>query len=75
MVQTAYDRVEIRYIPDSDVPPDELAIESLVRQMLDARVAVSLIPIDRFEDPPAGKFEETLCLVRPDGLPGFPGPT
>jgi phenylacetate-CoA ligase len=72
MVQTAYDRVEIRYVPEGDTPPDRVAIESLIHRMLDPSLAVALVPIDRFEVHPAGKFEETLSLVPHDThVPGL----
>jgi len=67
MVQTAYDRVEIRYVPYGDEPPDRSAIEDLLHQMLDPGMTIILVPVDRFEAQPAGKFEETLCLVSNDG--------
>jgi hypothetical protein len=65
IVQTDYDRVEIRYVPD-DVSraPDVAEIENLIRQiMLDPGISVSLVSLDRFEPSPGGKFEETVSLV------------
>jgi phenylacetate-CoA ligase len=73
MVQTTYDRVEIRYVPDADVPPDRPAIEALIHRVLDPGLAVTLVAIDRFEPNPGGKFEETLSLVPRDGAPGACG--
>jgi len=64
LVQTDYDQVEIRYVPD-DVSraPDVAEIENLMRQMLDPGISVKLVSLDRFEPSPGGKFEETVSLV------------
>ncbi|MGY4448956.1 phenylacetate-coenzyme A ligase PaaK-like adenylate-forming protein [Bradyrhizobium sp. i1.3.1] len=70
MVQTAHDQVEIRYVPDGDVPPDRLAIEGLLHRTLDPSLAVELVQVDRFEAHSAGKFEETLSLVPQENVPG-----
>ena len=64
MVQTDYEAVEIRYVPEPNGKVADLpAIEILIRRLLGPDASVRLVPVDRFEPGPAGKFEETLSLV------------
>jgi phenylacetate-CoA ligase len=64
IVQTDYEHVEIRYVPDDRSRiPNVAEIEKLMQRLVDPGVSVSLVPLDRFEPSPTGKFEETVSLV------------
>ena len=69
VVQTDYDRIEIRYVPGADAREANLVeIKKIMSQLLDTPVTVTLTPTDRIESGPYGKYEETLSLVpRPSG--------
>jgi phenylacetate-CoA ligase len=67
MVQTTYDEMEIRYVPEAEGrAPDTAGIEKLMHDLLDAPINVKLVPLERFDVPPEGKFEETISLVGRD---------
>jgi phenylacetate-CoA ligase len=64
IVQTEYDHIEIKYVPDDNAHiPNVAEIEKLMHQLLDTPIKVTLVPLDRFQPSPGGKFEETLSLV------------
>ncbi|MCJ2046496.1 hypothetical protein MKK58_18435 [Methylobacterium sp. J-078] len=71
IVQVAYDQIEIRYVPASEQPPDEAAIQNFVRTAFDPSLNTVLVPVDHLPASPSGKFEETLSFVGPVE-PGHP---
>jgi phenylacetate-CoA ligase len=68
-VQTDYEELEIRYVPrDPNAKPVLADVEKFVRESFDASFRTVLKPMDEFEVPPNGKFEETLSLVERPAL-------
>ncbi len=75
IVQTDYDRIEIRYLPkEGGRTPDEAAIAAFVRETFDPSLSVALVPVASFPPAEGGKFEETLSLVTKEAAPMGPPP-
>ncbi|GLK77193.1 hypothetical protein GCM10008171_24470 [Methylopila jiangsuensis] len=64
LVQTALDRIEIRYVAASDRPVDAEGAAAFVRERFDPSLEAELVRVDHI---PAGhgKFEETLSILAP----------
>ena len=67
VVQTDFDHIEIRYVPEGEPGPIDLAaLTQKVRTALNQRVDVTVRPLDRIERTPSGKFEDCISLVPSD---------
>lgn len=63
MVQTALDRVELRYVPKAPAQTNDLeGLTAYVRQNLHASLAVDLTAVERIDRLPSGKFADFLGL-------------
>ena len=70
IVQTDFDHVEIRYVPDAVAgasPIDLPTLTERVRRILRHPVEVSVRNVDRIDRSATGKYEECISLVPADG--------
>jgi phenylacetate-CoA ligase len=64
VVQTDYDRIEIRYVPPRDGRnADETGLEAYVRKALDPSLHVRAVAVEEIPRAVSGKFEDYLSLV------------
>jgi phenylacetate-CoA ligase len=64
IVQTGFDHIEIKYVPDSSERSVDLAaLTDHVRNALRQRVDISLTPVERIERSAGGKYEDCICLI------------
>jgi phenylacetate-coenzyme A ligase PaaK-like adenylate-forming protein len=64
IVQTAYDAIEVRYVPlDRSHPADAVGLEMCVRASIDASFNVRAVAVDDIPRSASGKFEDYLSLV------------
>ena len=64
VVQTDYDRIEVRYVPLSGGrDTDEAGLEAYVRRALDPSLRVHAVAVDDIPRSASGKFEDFLSLV------------
>jgi phenylacetate-CoA ligase len=64
IVQTDYDRIEVRYVPiDASRQIDEAGLESCVRDLVDPSFNVRAIAVDEIPRSASGKYEDYLSLV------------
>jgi hypothetical protein len=64
VVQTEYDRIEVRYISlHEKCEPDEAGLEAYVRAALDPSLHVRAVMVDEIPRAASGKFEDYLSLV------------
>jgi phenylacetate-CoA ligase len=65
VVQTDFEHIEIRYVPDRDSRPVDLAgLTERVRKVLGQPVEVSVRAVPQIERAATGKFEDCVSLVR-----------
>jgi hypothetical protein len=75
VVQTDFNRVEIRYVPDDDAPDQAIDLPALterVRTVLRQPVDVSVRRVLQIERSRSGKYEDCISLVPPDGIHASP---
>jgi phenylacetate-CoA ligase len=66
IVQTALDRIEIRYVPQAGAEaPDVAAIEQIGRKAIHPSVTVRPVAVAKIERHPSGKIEDCVSLVTP----------
>lgn len=66
LVQTAADRIELRYVPqDGAGTPDSAAIEDVGRREIHPGVTVTPVAVAAIERHPSGKIEDCVSLVTP----------
>jgi phenylacetate-CoA ligase len=66
LVQTAPDRIELRYVPrDGMVEPDSAAIEKIGRDLINPLVKVVVLPVAEIARHPSGKIEDCVSYVTP----------
>ncbi len=64
IVQTDFDHIEIKYVPDSpEQSVDLAALTDHVRKALRQHVAISLSAVERIERSAGGKYEDCICLI------------
>ncbi|MBX9843716.1 MAG: hypothetical protein K2Z80_18095 [Xanthobacteraceae bacterium] len=64
MIQTAPDRIELRYVPtDPSHRPDIEAVRARLRASLHPAIDVVLNPVSNIPRGPSGKFEDFVCRV------------
>lgn len=64
VVQTDYEKLEVRYVPaDADGSTDEAGLERWLQKELDANFRVKLITTSAIPALPSGKFEDFVSLV------------
>ena len=64
VVQTHFDRVEVRYVPDpGGGPADVESAARVARSALPPDVTVAFIAVNSIAPSASGKFEDLLCLV------------
>jgi phenylacetate-CoA ligase len=64
MVQTDFEAIEFRYVPDgSGREPDLSGLMSLAKQKMHPSVNISLAPMAELPRGPSGKFEDYISLV------------
>lgn len=64
VVQTDYDRIEVRYVPlHGERYLDEAGLEAYVREALDSGLRVRAIAVEEIPRAASGKFEDFLSLV------------
>ena len=64
VVQTDFDRIEIRFVPQpTDRPIDVPALTQRVRTVLRQPVEVAVRSVDRIDRSLGGKYEECISLV------------
>jgi phenylacetate-CoA ligase len=67
VVQTDFDHIEIRYVPENtDRPIDLMALTQRIRAVLRQPVEVVVRSVDEIGRSPSGKYEEYISLVSPD---------
>jgi phenylacetate-CoA ligase len=70
VVQTDFERIEIRFVPEaSDRPVDLVGLTQRMRTVLRQPVEVVVRAVDRIERSANGKYEECISLVSPDAQP------
>lgn len=68
IVQTGYDTLEVRYVPiEGDGQADAAELEAYLREALTSTVSVGVVPVDRIDRAPSGKFEDFVSLVGSSG--------
>jgi len=68
IVQTDFDRVEIRYVPDGAAAPIDLpTLTERIRRVLRHPVEVSVRSVNQIDRAATGKYEECISLVPADG--------
>lgn len=73
MIQTAHDRIELRYVPaDPGLRPDPALITARLRASLHPSVHVTLTAVPEIARGPSGKFEDFISLLAraPGATPG-----
>jgi phenylacetate-CoA ligase len=66
IVQTDFDRIEIRYVPEGPPGPvDHVALTERVRSVLRQPVEVTVSAVETIERSATGKFEDCISLVPP----------
>jgi len=66
MVQTATDKIEIRYVPTAGAaPPDDARVEEIGRRAIHPAVEVRAVAVERIARSASGKIEECVSLVTP----------
>jgi phenylacetate-CoA ligase len=76
IVQTDFDHVEIRYVPEAAQAPaavDLPALTERIRRILRQPVEVLLRSVDRIDRSASGKYEECISLVPSGGAGSPPG--
>ena len=64
VVQTAYDVIEVRYVPlDRSQQANAIGLERCVRAAIDASFSVRAVAVDDIPRSASGKFEDYLSLV------------
>ncbi len=64
VVQTDFEHVEIRYVPEKSArPADLVGLTERLRGALHQQVNVTLRPVDAIERSPSGKYEDFVSLV------------
>lgn len=64
VVQTRYDRVEVRYVPlASGAVANHAALTAFLRQEIHPSIEVSAVPVNTIARSPSGKFEDFVSLV------------
>jgi phenylacetate-CoA ligase len=64
VVQTDFDHIEIRYVPDGSPGPIDLAeLTQRVRTVLRQQVDVTVRAVDKIERTAIGKYEDCVSLV------------
>jgi phenylacetate-CoA ligase len=64
VVQTAIDRIELRYVPaSSDQVIDPAGLTAYAKESLHPSIEVDLVAVERFDRLPSGKFEGYLSVV------------
>ena len=67
VVQTDFDTIEIRYVPENnDRPIDLPALTQRIRAVLRQPVEVVVRSVDQIARSPSGKYEEYISLVSPE---------
>ena len=67
IVQTDFDQIEIRYVPEGEPGPVDLAaLTQHVRTALNQRVDVRVRAVDKIDRTAAGKYEDCVSLVPSD---------
>jgi len=75
VVQTEFNHVEIRYVPDDDASDEAIDLPALtaqVRTVLRQPVDVSVRRVSQIERSRSGKYEDCISLVSPDGIHASP---
>ena len=66
-MQTDFDQIEIRYVPEGTPGPvDVAALTQRARTLLSQRVDVTVRAVDKIERAATGKFEDCISLVPSD---------
>jgi phenylacetate-CoA ligase len=68
VVQTDFERLEIRYVPRPEAahrPIDLAALTQRVRSVLKQPVELALVPVEAIARARTGKYEDCISLVRP----------
>jgi phenylacetate-CoA ligase len=64
VVQTAFDRIEYRYVPMAPHQPNDLAgLTALVRERLHPSLTVEAVAVAEIPRSPSGKYEDYVCLI------------
>lgn len=64
VVQTGYDKLEVRYVPkDKGFHTDQEGLEGWLQQQLDPSFKVRLVAVDDIPALPSGKYEDLVSLV------------
>jgi phenylacetate-CoA ligase len=64
IVQTDFDHIEIKYVPDSlEHPVNLVALTNHVRAALRQHVDISVSQVERIERSTGGKYEDCICLI------------
>jgi phenylacetate-CoA ligase len=63
-LQTAPDRIDVRYVPNNGAgPPDPAMIEHIGRTGIHPMVVCRAVPVAEFPRSPSGKIEDSISLV------------
>jgi phenylacetate-CoA ligase len=64
VLQTDFDQIEIKYVPDGTPGPVDLAaLTQQVRAVLNQQVDVTVRAVDKIERTATGKYEDCISLV------------
>ena len=64
IIQTDFDNIEIKYVPDGAPEPVQLpALNRRVREVLGHPVTVTVSAVDKIERTATGKYEDCISLV------------
>ncbi len=63
IVQTQRDVIELRYIPDGDMPPDQDAIAKAGREKIHRDITVRAVAVADIPRSASGKIEDCISLV------------